>query len=80
MGWNNDEIIHGFTDTGSDVVPVTLKEKMDAEGVVTDALIAPGHVADIQRGVDHVHAWGQNTDEPDHHDLLAEGVQPLFPM
>lgn len=67
MGWTDP--VYGQLDTGDDVVDVTFKDKLDSAGDVTDTLIAPGYVEDIQNGVDHVHAWGQNTDEPDHHDL-----------
>jgi hypothetical protein len=68
MPWN-DEIVHGFTDIQGEMEPVTFKEKADGAGEITDVLIAPGHVPDIQPDVNHVHAWAQNTDNPAHHDL-----------
>jgi hypothetical protein len=75
--WSPD-VIHGFTEIGGELVDVTYKEQLNSVGELSDALIAPGHVPDIQPDVDHVHVWGQDTDHPDHHDL-REGT-PLFPM
>ncbi|KGN37725.1 hypothetical protein [Knoellia subterranea] len=75
MGWTDP--VHGQLDTGAELVDVTFKDKVDGAGEVTDTLLAPGFVSDIQPGVDHVHAWGQDTDSPDHHDL-RDG-NPMFP-
>lgn len=77
MPWEPD-VIHGFTEIGDQVEPVTMKEKLDETGDVSDVLLAPGHVPDIQPSVDHLHAWNQADDQAsDHHDL-RDGP-PMFP-
>ena len=75
MGWDPD-VTHGFTEIGDEMHEVTFKEKADEAGEVTDVLIAPGHLDDIQPDIDHVHAWDQDTDQPDHHEM-RDGP-PLF--
>lgn len=77
MGWDK-QATHGFTEVNEDMIEVSFKDKVDDVGEVTDTLIAPGHVPDIQPDVDHVHAWGQNTDQPDSHEM-RHGPE-LFPM
>lgn len=69
--WNQDpdDLIHGTTESGEEV---TLKGSIDG----TNALIARGHLPDIQPEIDHVHVWGQGSDRPDHHDM--RWTEPLF--
>ncbi len=67
MPWDQN-VTHGFTEVGDQVEAVTMKEKVNAAGEVTDVLLAPGHVADI-----HQEAGGV----PDHHDLRDS--PPMFP-
>lgn len=76
MGWTDP--VQGQLDAGDELIDVTFKDKTDGAGDVTDTLIARGFVDDIQPGgVDHVHAWRQSTDVPDHHDMRQD--TPLFP-
>lgn len=69
--WNQnpDDLIHGVVESGEEV---TLKESLDG----SEALIARGHLDDIQPENDHVHVWGQGSDEPGHHDM--RWTEPLF--
>lgn len=77
MPWDQN-VTHGFTEVGDQVEAVTMKEKVNAAGEVTDVLLAPGHVADIQPDLDHLHAWNQEAGGvPDHHDLRDS--PPMFP-
>ena len=39
MSWNQD-VTHGFAETGDDLEAVTMKEKTDVTGEVTDVLVA----------------------------------------
>lgn len=60
--WDDKEdVIHGTLDSGR---RVTVKFTKDG----AEALIARGHIADIQPEVDHAHAWNQKAGVPDHHD------------
>jgi len=72
------EPVHGQLDLGDELADVTFKDGLNPEGAVTDTLIARGWVDDIQRDVDHVHAWNQDVSEmADHHDMRRS--DPLFP-
>jgi hypothetical protein len=55
------DVIHGTLDSGR---KVTVKFTKDGD----EALVARGHVEDIQRDVDHAHVWHQKSGDPDHHD------------
>lgn len=62
------EVIHGTFDDQE----VTLKSTFDG----SEVLVSRDHLDDIQRDVDHVHAWNQGTDQPDHHEMRWS--EPLF--
>ncbi len=68
--WDKDDLVHGSTEHGE---KVTVKFTKDGN----EALVARGHVPDIQRDVDHVHAWQQKTGDPGHHDMRH--TRKLFP-
>ncbi|MDQ1084558.1 MULTISPECIES: DUF349 domain-containing protein [Microbacterium] len=68
--WDKDDLVHGATERGEEV---TVKFTKDGN----EALLARGHVPDIQSDIDHVHVWHQKAGEPGHHDMRR--TRKLFP-